>query len=231
MKPRTRRPNLRRRALVVSGFVSLIVFSPGNARAALGVADIIIEAAQGLAAGQTVYEVLQRSLVLAEDNNITLLEISAPLSETLLDTGIRMGGNGVALAEEISSAMLSLICWQQLCVLKKAPTMAEALRCISQTVMGIRAACLRHGLDETQVQEVVQEALASSSGDMNAEILVRVAANAYQDTPPSTYTPPGTLLPPGEDTSGTEEPPPPPEPPSDVPGDLSDRWDTIASRS
>jgi hypothetical protein len=173
--------------------------------------DIVAQARSSLLAGRPLELCIAQALALASKSDIAPPDLAAELAESLMQGGIGVKMDGVALADNIVTDMVK--------ALKDSGADDNTiLRTIPPMVQGIRAAADRNKLDVMVVQKKIEDALGTSGGNLTAQ-LVQMAQAAYGEQHAETYTPatPGAT--------------PPPAPAPSAGGGVSGAYDSTASNS
>ncbi|MFH1138200.1 MAG: hypothetical protein V1816_19175 [Pseudomonadota bacterium] len=182
-------------------------------------ATIITTAANDYFGGGALNQIIDNAFASAGANLIPLTDLAAGLSDALFETGLRQGQNGVDLAGQIASAMVTHLNTAGL-------DQAESLRILNATLLGLRAAAARAGIDQQALMnQLIASLQAAGAGStwLTAEVSGALVNGAFQGDVASTYVPPDAGLPGGL--------PAPSLGPPDGTNPLGGNYDPTASRS
>jgi hypothetical protein len=178
-----------------------MVLATVPAQAATTPDDIYKAAMQGFNDGKNVNELVSEAFATAKAEGIPYYQIMAGLSETLVELGVRKGQDPLAAVDEVSAAIINKICEYGL-------NRAETMRAVSQMILGIRAASLRHGLDQEVVKGRIDTALNGATCSL--QFAEAVIDPSFQEAVLATYTAPdmffGTQAPPGAPVVNSYDP-------------------------
>jgi len=171
--------------------------------------DIVAQATKDFAAGQSLQDVMAHALSSAAGSDVAPENLAAALAGSLMQAGITNGADGVVLAGQIISAMLSAL------AAGGADTDTK-LRTLAQMVEGIRPVSDSNGLNADAVHS--QIIAAASSGDLG-EQYAQVVNDAWTGRA-DTYT-----------TLPAPKVQPPPPAPSPIAANVSNAFDPTASKT
>jgi len=145
----------------------------------------------------------------AETSGIAPADISAALSQVLMETSGELGGSASVYIDSITSNMLQVL-------QRVTEDEAELSQSFSQSIQGIRASASRMGLTLSAVRSSIENSIkALPLTEQQQQKLIGVVALAYQQTHTANYIPSPLEV--------------APEPPTGPPSEIADAYDPTAS--
>ena len=188
------------------------------------IGGVLAESAQGATKAEIVYEakskytsatysmsqIVNDAFDKAEASGIAPADISAALSQILMETSMELGESASDSINSITSSMLQAL-------LRVTEDKAELSESFSQSIQGIRAAASRMGLDLNAVRSSIESSIRNLPlTEQRKQELIGVVAYAYLLTHAANYIP---------DYLRAAPAPPPTGPPSEI----ADAYDPTAS--
>ena len=172
--------------------------------------EIVYEAKKkNTSAAYSMSQIVNNAFDKAEASGIAAADISAPLSQILVESSRELGQRASEYINSITSSMLQAL-------LRVTENEQELSESFSQSIQGMRAGAYRMGLPPNAVRSSIEKSIRDlPMPEANKQKLIGVVANAYQQTYAANYIP----------SQLEEAPEPPPSPPSAI----VDSYDPTAS--
>jgi hypothetical protein len=174
-------------------------------------AEIVYEAKNKYtSASYSVSQIINDAFDSAEASGIAPADISAALSQILMETSGELGGSATVYINSIISSMLKALS-------RVAEDETELTKSFSQSIQGIRAAASRMGLDLNAVRSSIENSIKDLplTDQQQEQKLIGVVALAYQQTHAANYIPSPLEV--------------APAPPTGPPSEIADAYDPTAS--
>jgi hypothetical protein len=172
-------------------------------------AEIVYEAKNKYTSAYAMSQVVNDAFDSAEASGIAPADISAALSQILMETSGELGGSASVYICSVTSNMLQAL-------QRVTEDEAELSQSFSQSIQGIRAAASRMGLNLNAVRSSIENCIKDLPlTEQQQQKFVGFVALAYQQTHAANYIPSPLEV----------APEPPPGPPSEI----ADAYDPTAS--
>jgi hypothetical protein len=172
-------------------------------------AEIVYEAKNKYTSAYAMSQVVNDAFDSAEASGIAPADISAALSQILMETSGELVGSATEYINSIVSSMHQAL-------QRVTEDEAELSESFSQSIQGIRAAALRMGLTLNAVRSSIENSIRTLPlSEQQKQDLIGVVALAYQQTYASNYIPSPLEV--------------APAPPTGPPSEIADAYDPTAS--
>lgn len=173
-------------------------------------AEIVYEVKnKNTSAAYSMSQIVNDAFDSAEASGITPADISAPLSQILMESSSELGQSASVYINSITSSMVQAL-------LRVTEDEAELSQSFSQSIQGMRAAAYRMGLIPNAVRSSIEKSIRDLPLPEEMEQkLIGVVASAYQQTHRANYIPSQLEV--------------TPERPPSVPSAIADAYDPTAS--
>ena len=173
-------------------------------------AEIVYEAKNKYtSAAYSMSQIVNDAFDSAEASGIAPADISAALSQILMETSSELGESASVYIHSVTSNMLQAL-------LRVTKDEAELSQSFSQSIQGIRAAASRMGLTLNTVRSSIENSIKDLPlTEQQQQKLIGIVALAYQQTHAANYIPSPLEV--------------APEPPTGPPSEIADAYDPTAS--
>jgi hypothetical protein len=180
------------KVIVALAAVFALGLAAAPSQAAKTTNDISMAVMEGYQGGKNIDELVAEAFATAKAEGIPYYQMIAAVSETLVEMETRSGKDPMQVLDDVSAAIINKVCEYGL-------DRAETMRVMSQMILGVRAASMRHNVDQNLVKARVNNAMNGASCAL--QYAMAVVDPSFQEEVLYTYTAPeqffGTTAPPG----------------------------------